>query len=99
MKQILIAFLCCFTLFPSCDSGAICTSVNRNVVVENNTGFELDVVKHDGFNSLAIGNISPFEVKTFNIEAGLMIQAGNAYFSDQLYVDPCRQTFILTVED
>lgn len=90
-----------FAFFSSlgCDSGAICVYANKDVTVFNNTAFDLTVIIKDNFNSLQVGTMQSFEIKSFKVQHSVIIEAGTTNFSDQLFVDPCKQTLELIVED
>ncbi|MEM7104958.1 MAG: hypothetical protein AAF502_17610 [Bacteroidota bacterium] len=94
-----IVFIFCLIPIIGCDSGAICVYANKNVSVENNTAFNIDVIVRNTFGWYQVGSLQPFETNSFTVPHSVIIEAGNAQFSDQLFVDPCRQTLVLTVDD
>lgn len=99
MKPIyLLLILICFS-FLNCNSGAICVFSNKNVTVFNDTAHNLTVIARDHSNSRQLGTMKSFEVKVFNVPHSVMLVAGNIYFNTQLFVDPCKQTLELIVED
>jgi len=99
MKSFYRILMFAFLPFLGCDTGAVCVYANKDVTVFNNTSYDITVIIRDNFSSLQVGTMKSFEVKSFNVQHSVIIEAGTVNFSDQLYVDPCRQTFELIVED
>lgn len=99
MKTIsLFLIVICFS-FLSCDNGAICVFANKNVTISNDTAYNLVVIVRNNITSFQVGTIKGFEVKTFNVSHSVLLVVGNTYFSNQLYIDPCKKNLELIVED
>ncbi len=101
MKSIYLAFVFILLTFISCncDDGSICIYENKDVTVLNNTGYDITVIIKNNFNAIQVGAVNSFESASFNVPHSVVIEAGTTDFSDQLFVDPCKNTLELFVDN
>ena len=97
--KIRYGFLILACILLGCDKAVVCVYGNKDVTVFNNTGYDLSVFIKDNFNVLQVGSMKPFEIISFNVQFGVILEAGNSTFSDEVYVDPCKNDLELVVED
>lgn len=98
MKIIYLAFTVIIIGFMSCHAD-VCVYEYKDVTVYNNTAYNLEVVIKDDFNSLPVGSMTAFEIKVFDVPHSVIIEAGTDYFTDLLFVNPCKRNLKLFVED
>jgi len=101
MKLSYLIFVFIFFTLISCDcaDGSICIYENKDVTVLNNTGYDLTVIIRNNFNLIQVGTVNSFGVNSFNVPHSVIIEAGTVNFSDQLFVDPCKNTLELFVDE
>jgi hypothetical protein len=101
MKSFYLIFVFIFFTFIGCDcdDGSICIYENKDVTVLNNTAYDITVIIKNNFNVIQVGSINSFETNSFNVPHSVIIEAGTVNFSDQLFVDPCKNTLELFVDE
>lgn len=92
----------------ACDDDCICVYGQRDVVVKNNTGYQVDVIADNNFSWVFLGSLPPFDKDEYSVNVpnpnlgSVFITGGNDEFTSlRTYVDPCLcdSELVFVIED